>query len=90
MNLNFFLGWSASSQGGMLGSTSEAGWNGCMSFCSFTGAGIFCFSALVGFLLGSYSLPVIDVKNFFLSTWNKSAMSNWDVVNFVKIRLHNW
>ena len=34
---------------------------------------------------GSYLHPVMDLENFFLSTWNKSATSVCEAVNFVHI-----
>ena len=41
------------------------------------------------FFPSSYSCPVILVKNFFLSTWNKSAISVWDAGNLMNIFFPN-
>ena len=61
-----------SSSGGISGSTSVVvDCDGCgSSVCfsvdvSFLVGDVLSFSDLVGFLLGSYSHPVMDVKNFF-------------------------
>ena len=67
---------STSSSGGISGSTSGAtgSCNGCgLSVCSVVDLSsllvdVLSFSDLVGFLPGLYSHPVMDVKNFFLST----------------------
>ena len=80
-----------SSSGGILGSTSDIfDCDGCgSSVCfsvnvAFLGDGLN-FSDLVGFLPGLYLHPMMDVKNFFLSTWNKLATSVCEAVNFVHI-----
>ena len=80
-----------SSSGGISGSISDVvDGDGCgSSVCfsvnvAFLGDGL-SFSDLVGFLPGSYSHPVMDVENFFLSTWNKLATSVCEAVNFVHI-----
>ena len=74
LNLNFFFGL-MSSNGGILGSTSVVvGWDGCGSSVCFSVdvpflvGDVLSLSDLAGFLPGSYSHPVMDVKNFFLST----------------------
>ena len=62
-----------SSNGGISGFTSlvVVGWDGCGLFAgfsvdlSFLVGDVLSFSDLVGFLPGSYSHPVMDVKNFF-------------------------
>ena len=62
-----------SSSGGILGSTSVVvvGWDGCgSSVCfsvdvSFLVGDVFSFSDLVGFLPGSYSHPMTNVKKLF-------------------------
>ena len=89
LNLSFFFGLMSSS-GGILGSTSDVvDCNGCGSSVCFSVDVAFLidglsFSDLVGFLPGSYSCPMMDVKkNFFLSTWNKSATLVCKAVNFV-------
>ena len=73
-----------SSSGGILGSTSDVGdCDGCGSSVCFSVD--VSFSDLVDFLPGLYSHPMMDVKNFFLSTWNKSAISVCEALNFVHI-----
>ena len=70
LNLNFFLGL-MSSNGGISGSTSVvavcSGWGSSCSDMVFPldVSASLVFSALVCFLPGSYSRPVILVKNFF-------------------------
>ena len=70
LNLNFFFGL-MSSIGGISVSTSVVlGWDGCgLSVCcsvdvSFLMGDVLSFSDLVGL----YSHPLMEVKNFFLST----------------------
>ena len=89
LNLNFFLGRLMSCSGGISGSTSEAaGASFCSSFGLSSLAGdVLSFSDLVGFFPGLYSHPMMDVKNFFLLTWNKLAISFCEVVNLVCMHL---
>ena len=80
-----------SSSGGISGSISDVvDCDGCGSSVSFSvDVGFFIdslsFSDLVGFLPGLYLHPVMDVENFFLLTWNKSATSVCEALNFVHI-----
>ena len=80
-----------SSSGGILGSTSDVvDCDGCSSSVCFSVdvsflGDVLSFSDLVGFLPGLYLHPVMDVKNFFLLTWNKSAISVCEALNFVHI-----
>ena len=93
LNLNFFWGVSTSCSGGISGSTSGAtgGCDGCgSSVCSvvdlsFLLVDVLSFSDMVGLLPGLYSCPMMDVKNFFLLTWNKSEISVCRTLNFVQI-----
>ena len=68
-----------SSKGGILGSTSVVAvcWgSSCSDVVIPLGVSAsLVFSALVCFLPGLYSHPVIFVKNFFLLTWKRSAIS---------------
>ena len=41
-----------------------------------------------GFFPALYSHPMMDVKDFFLSTWNKSAISFCKAINLV--HMHLW